>query len=291
MNNTLGDALKKALDSKKNDYSSFVWKGEKKKEGDKYVQDSKRLIDMSPGELIKCYNHCERMLYSDNPKHLGRYNVLEEVNDQINKCNVELLLRYFENSYKRDDNRSPIPRTTLNLNLRKLKSNNPEIEDWSKISVTQITEELPVEFHQINIEDLLAGCIGYLGAFDKQHLTMTFITKMGLWFTKAEENELKGEKNSNVERLKIAKERLHLPEKLILRFSEKGLSYKEMRAILTLPKKQRYSDMTTDQLLTLRDKVLLRFQKEVDNHIYSWKKLEKQILLVARDKGIDLNEQ
>jgi hypothetical protein len=246
---------------------------------------------MSPGELIKCYNHCERMLYSDNPKHLGRYNVLEEVNDQINKCNVELLLRYFENSYKRDDNRSPIPRTTLNLNLRKLKSNNPEIEDWSKISVTQITEELPVEFHQINIEDLLDGCIGYLGAFDKQHLTMTFITKMGLWFTKAEENELKGEKNSNVERLKIAKERLHLPEKLILRFSEKGLSYKEMRAILTLPKKQRYSDMTTDQLLTLRDKVLLRFQKEVDNHIYSWKKLEKQILLVARDKGIDLNEQ
>jgi hypothetical protein len=194
MNNTLGDALKKALDSKKNDYSSFVWKGEKKKEGDKYVQDSKRLIDMSPGELIKCYNHCERMLYSDNPKHLGRYNVLEEVNDQINKCNVELLLRYFENSYKRDDNRSPIPRTTLNLNLRKLKSNNPEIEDWSKISVTQITEDLPVEFHQINIEDLLDGCIGYLGAFNKQHLTMTFITKMGLWFTKAEENELKAKR-------------------------------------------------------------------------------------------------
>ena len=289
MNNTLGDALKKALDAKKNDYSSFVWKGEKRKEGDKYVQDSKRLIDMSPGELIKCYNHCEKMLYSDNPKHLGRYNVLEEVNDQINKCNVELLLRYFENSYKKNDNRSPTPRTTLNLNLRKLKSNNPEIEDWSKISVTQITEDLPVEFHQINIEDLLDGCIGYLGAFDKQHLTMTFITKMGLWFTKAEENELKGEKNSNVERLKIAKERLHLPEKLILRFSEKGLSYKEMRAILTLPKKQRYSDMTTDQLLTLRDKVHLRFQKEVDNHIYSWKKLEKQILLVAREKGIDLN--
>ena len=289
MNNTLGDALKKALDAKNNDYSSFVWKGEKRKEGDKYVQDSKRLIDMSPGELIKCYNHCEKMLYSDNPKHLGRYNVLEEVNDQINKCNVELLLRYFENSYKKNDNRSPTPRTTLNLNLRKLKSNNPEIEDWSKISVTQITEDLPVEFHQINIEDLLDGCIGYLGAFNKQHLTMTFITKMGLWFTKAEENELKGEKNSNVERLKIAKERLHLPEKLVLRFSEKGLSYKEMRAILTLPKKQRYSDMTTDQLLTLRDKVLLRFQKEVDNHIYSWKKLEKQILLVAREKGIDLN--
>ena len=42
--------------------------------------------------------------------------------------------------------------------------------------------------------------------------------------------------NSNAERLKIAKEKLHLPEKLNLKFSEKGLSYHEMRAILILPK-------------------------------------------------------
>jgi hypothetical protein len=132
------------------------------------------------------------------------------------------------------------------------------------------------------------GCIDYLGAFSKQHLTMTFITKMGLWFTKAEENELKG--TSNTERLKIAKERLRLPDKLNLRFSEKGLSYHEMRAMLVLPKKQKYSDMTTEQLVTLRNKVLLRFQREVDGHIYSWKRLQKQIELVAKSKGINLND-
>ena len=123
-------------------------------------------------------------------------------------------------------------------------------------------------------------------AFSKQHLTMTFITKMGLWFTKSEENELKGA--NNTERLKIAKERLHLPEKLVLRFSEKGLSYHEMRAMLILPKKQKYSDMTTEQLFTLVNKVLPRFQKEVDGHIYSWKRLQKQIEIIARKKGIDL---
>ena len=33
---------------------------------------------------------------------------------------------------------------------------------------------------------------------------------MGLWFTKAEENELKGYGNSNADRLRMAKERLHL---------------------------------------------------------------------------------
>lgn len=119
---------------------------------------------------------------------------------------------------------------------------------------------------------------------------MTFITKMGLWFTKAEESELKGETNSNAERLRIAKERLHLPAKLILKFSEKGLSFHEMRAILTLPKKQLYSNMTTEQLVSLRDKILPRLQKEIDGHIYSWKRLMKQIELVAVNKGIDLDD-
>ena len=291
MNNSLGDALKKALEEKKNDYSNFVWKGEKKKDGEKYVQNSERLIDMTPQKLKSCYKHCQKMLYNEDPKHYGRYNVLKEVNDQINKCNVELLLRYYENGYKRDENRGVVPRSTLNLSLRALKANNPEIEDWSVVPITQATSGLPAEFHNINIEDVLDGCIYYLGAFVKQHLTMTFITKMGLWFTKAEESELKGETNSNAERLRIAKERLHLPAKLILKFSEKGLSFHEMRAILTLPKKQLYSNMTTEQLVSLRDKILPRLQKEIDGHIYSWKRLMKQMELVAIDKGIDLDDQ
>ena len=113
---------------------------------------------------------------------------------------------------------------------------------------------------------------------------------MGLWFTKSEENELKGPNNSNTERLKTAKERLHLPSKLVLRFSEKGLSYHEMRAMLTLPKKQKYSDMTTEQLLTLRNKVLLRLSREVDSHIFSWNRLKRQIEMVAKSKGINLND-
>jgi len=284
MNNVLGDALQKAMNAKKNDFSSFVWKGEKRKEGDKYVQDSIRIVDMNPEQLRKCYEHCEKMLHNDDPKNLGRYNVLDEVTDQINKCNVELLLRYYENSYLKD-NRKDIRRKSLWIALREFKGNNPEIDDCP---ITEITSNLPSEFGDINISDVMDGCLDYLGAFNKQHLTMTFITKMGLWFTKAEENELKG--NSNAERLKIAKEKLHLPEKLNLKFSEKGLSYHEMRAILILPKKQKYSDMTTEQLVTLRNKVLLRFQREVDGHIYSWRKLQKQIELVAKNKGINLND-
>jgi len=288
MNKVLGDALQKALDAKKNDYSNFVWKGEKRKDGDKFIQESERIVDMSPERLIECWKHCEKMLRNDDPKHLGRYNVLDEVTDQINKCNIELLLRYFENTYQKRENTSSTKRFSLMVSLRQLMGNNTEISDWSIVPISYISEGLPDEFKDISIEDVLKGCTDTLGAFSKQHLTMTFITKMGLWFTKSEENELKA--NSNTDRLKLAKERLHLPSKLVLRFSEKGLSYHEMRAMLTLPKKQKYSDMTTEQLVTLRNKVLLRLSREIDGHIFSWKRLQKQIELVAKSKGIDLND-
>lgn len=296
--NTLGDALQKALDAKKNDFSNFVWKGEKRKEGDKYVQESEKIMDMSPERLIECWNHCEKMLRNNNPKHLGRYNVLEEVLDQINKCNVELFLRYCENSYLKRENVIPTPRFKMMISTRSFIANSEkEAEekgvklDWNNISVKHLGNDIPAEFNDISIADVLDGCIDNLGTFSKQHITMTFITKMGLWFTKAEENELKGITNANTERLKIAKERLHLPSKLVLRFSEKGLSYHEMRAMLTLPKKQKYSDMTTEQLVTLRNKVLLRLSREIDGHIFSWKRLQKQIEIVARSKGIKLNEE
>lgn len=297
MNNNyvLGDALKKAIDTKKNDFSSFVWKGEKIKEGDKYVQTSEQIADMSPERLKECYEHCKKMLFNEDPKHLGRYNVLEEVTEQINKCNVELFLRYCENTYLKRENIIPTPRFKMMLNIKTFIMNSErEAEEkgvtlnWDEISISHLDPTIPAEFREISINDALLGCTDRLEAFNKQHLTMTFITKMGLWFTKAEENELKG--TSNIDRLKLAKERLHLPAKLNLRFSEKGLSYHEMRAILILPKKQKYSDMTTEQLLTLRNKILLRFHIEVDSHIYNWKKLMKQIEIVARNKNVDLND-
>ena len=146
------------------------------------------------------------------------------------------------------------------------------------------------DFKNNSKEDNLGMILFIIGIIFLLITTYTGLTKMGLWFTKAEENELKVAGNSNTDRLKYAKERLHLPSKLILRFSEKGLSYHEMRAILILPKKQKYTDMTTEQLLTLRNKILPRLLKEVDSHIFNWKRLMKQIEIVARSKNIDLND-
>lgn len=277
--NVLGNALQKAL------AEEFVWKGEKRKEGDKFVQDIVRFVDMTNEELQKCYNHCNKMLYNEDPKNPGRYKVLIEVKGQIDKCNRELMLRYFENSYMRN-NRQETRREDLYLILRELKNNNPQIEDWSNLPLSKFTSNLPSEFNKVSVDDTVDACLDYLGSLDKSHLTMTFIAKMGLWFTKAEEIELKA--GSNLERLKLAKEKLHLPQRLNLRFSDKGLSYHEMKAMLSLPKRQRYKDMTNEQLSVLRNKILPRYQKEIDTHIYNWNTLKKQIEIVAKQREFTL---
>ena len=163
MNNTLGNALQKALDAKKSDYSNFVWKGEKRKEGDKYIQESEKIMDMSPERLKECWNHCDKMLYNNDPKNLGRYNVLEEILSQITKCNTELLLRYFENTYQRRENGSATKRFSLMVSLRQLMSNNTEITDWSIVPISHISENLPDEFKDISISDVLDGCTDNLG--------------------------------------------------------------------------------------------------------------------------------
>ena len=295
-NKVLSGSLKKAVEAKKGDFSTFEWKGEKTKSGDRYVQKIEKIGEMTPERLKECWLHCDKMLYNEDPRFLGRYNVLEEVNEQINKCNVELFLRYLENSYLHKENSQSIPRFKMMIAIRDfIRNSEKDAEqegislDWSTISISHLNAaEFPSEFQDISISDALDGCTDNLGSFDKQHITMTFITKMGVWFTKQEENEIKV--NSNAERLKTVKDKLHLPTKLNLRFSDKGLSYHEMRAMLVLPKKQKYSDMTTEQLVTLRNKVLPKFLKEIDGHIFSWKRLQKQIEIVAKYKGINLND-
>jgi hypothetical protein len=54
-------------------------------------------------------------------------------------------------------------------------------------------------------------------------------------------------------------------------------------------KSRKYSDLTTDQLVTLRDRVLFFFEEEVEEHINQWEERKNQILKVAELKGIDMN--
>ena len=87
--------------------------------------------------------------------------------------------------------------------------------------------------------------------------------------------------------LDVIKERLRLTPSTNIRVNNKGLSYTELRAMLTL-KSKIYSDLTTDQLVSLRNKVLFRFEDEIDYHISQWQERLRQIKLVAEERGVSL---
>jgi hypothetical protein len=113
---------------------------------------------------------------------------------------------------------------------------------------------------------------------------------LGVWFTPAELKDLtvKDEvTGKNKDRIKVIIERLRLNPNTQIKVSSKGLSYAELRSMLTL-KVKKYSDLTTEQLLTLRNKVLFRFENEIDYHISQWEERIKQLEMVANSKGFSL---
>lgn len=288
MRSLLGDKLASALEEKKNDINSFVWKGPKREIGGIRAQSEKKLVDATPEELTKYYQHCQSMLYSTDKKYPGRYVLMDIVEEQRMKCNTELFLRRLENTYEHDDSRKIYPRFLFLEDIKKVIDENPSINTDVE-SIEFIVKGTPLEFRDVTIGLVMDGCKGTLGIFDKSHLSLNFITKLGVWFTDKEMNELleKTESGKVRNRMDVIKERLGLKSTIKLYPNYKGLNYKELRAMLTL-KTKTYSDLTTDQLVTLRDKVLFRFEEEIDFHIAQWEELSKQLELVANSKGFSL---
>ena len=80
----------------KNDINSFIWKGEKREVDGKFVQDEKRLVDCTLEELQRNYDYCKQMLYNENKQKPGRYVLISIIDDQIQRCNCELFLRWLK---------------------------------------------------------------------------------------------------------------------------------------------------------------------------------------------------
>jgi hypothetical protein len=55
-------------------------------------------------------------------------------------------------------------------------------------------------------------------------------------------------------------------------------------------KSKKYSELTTDQLVLLRNKVLFRFEQKIDLHIHQWEERIRQIQVVAESREIDLEK-
>ena len=112
---------------------------------------------------------------------------------------------------------------------------------------------------------------------------------MGVYLTPAEMKEFdEKDKDGNTRsKLEVIKERLNIKPTVRLTVKPTGLNFSELRAMVNL-KPKKYSDLTTDQLTVLRNKVLFRLEDEVQFHIEQWEERMRQIQLVAKEKGIEL---
>ncbi len=287
----LGDLLAEKLAEKANDVNTFVWKGPKING----VQEEIKLMDASYEQLRKYYKHCIEMLYNNDSKNPGRKTLLNIVNDQIQRCRAELLIRWF---------RSEKQYTTTNCleDLRAVISNNKDQlnNDTIKIiPISTIMNGLPIEYERIPISLVLDACLDSLGQFDNSHLTLNFIVKMGLWFTQQEMQKPVSEgglyiKDPNtgkaVNRLEVVMKELRLNPSIILRIKDTGLTYSEFRSMCRL-KRDKYANLTTDQLKLLSNKVLYRFQDQCESQAKQWETKIEEICKVAEVKGWDVTRE
>lgn len=284
------EKLMEAIEAKNNDVKSFVWKLARKADG---TQEEVKLMDATPEQLNRFYKHCKSMLYSNDKLNPGRYVLLNIIEEQRRKCNVEIFLRKLESGAVCADNQ-PYPRHLYIQDLRAYmnahKSEFPS-SDLKNISIASCTGGLPREFERISIEEVLDGGLDQLGYFDNKHITFSFILNMGVYFTPAEMKEFdEKDKDGNTRsKLEVIKERLNIKSTVRLTVKPTGLNYSELRAMVTL-KPKKYSELTTDQLVVLRNKVLFRLENEVMFHIDQWEERMRQLELVAKTRNITLEE-
>ena len=279
-----------AIEAKNNDVKSFVWKLARKSDGS---QEEIHLMDATPEQLNSFYKHCKSMLYSDDKVNPGRYVLLKIIGDQRKKCNIELFLRKLESGALSADGK-PYPRHLYIQDIRSYMDANKDqfpVSERKNIPISAIPGNLPREFGRISIDDVIDGGLDKLGHFDNKHITFSFILNMGVYLTPAEMKEFNEKDKDGNPRKKpdLIKERLGLKPSVSLTVKPTGLNFSELRAMINL-KPKKYSELTTDQLTVLRNKVLFRLEDEVQFHIEQWEERMRQIELVAKERGITLGD-
>ncbi len=276
------EKLEEAYRRKEDAIETFVWKGEKHPQADgSFSQDKILLVDCTEKQLQEFYDHCNSMLNSDDHVHPGRRVLLDIIKDQRNRCNAELFIRYIEKEEK-------IPRYSFMASLRTFLDNNPSVGLDAPVGLSICNLDAS-EYSSLPLGLVLDACLDTLGKFDRSHITRAFILKQGLWYTPEESKELTehASDGSLRDKKEVVKERLGLQPNISLYTSPKGLTYSQLRAMINLRSKK-YSDLTTQQLETLRNRILFSLEDDVRFHIKQWETRKSQIEKVAAAKGFTI---
>lgn len=282
------EKLTEAINARNNDVKSFVWKFARNTDG---TQSEIKLIDATPEQLKSFYSHCHSMLYSTDKANPGRYTLLDIIREQRDKCNIELFMRKIENGSLSQDGKS-YPKFMYWQNILDFKKKNAEYFAEHSFETTPITVyagKLPREFENITISSVMDSCLDQLGVINTKHITFRFIRNMGIFLTPEERKEFnETDKDGNKRNmLELVKERLNIKNTIKLIVKPGGLSFAELRAMINLRSKK-YSELTTEQLTVLRNKILFRLENEVMFHISQWEKKMNEIIKVAEVNGITL---
>ena len=291
----LGDKLAEKLAEKKaNDINNFMWKGPKVNG----IQEELRLVDASYDQLRQFYNHCQEMLYNKDGKNPGRITLINIVSEQIQKCRAELLIRWLrsEKSYSATSCLEDI-KTLINNNKEELTQ-----ETIKVCPISKIMNGLPIEFERIPISMVMDACLDSLGIINTSHLTINFILKLGLCFTQQEmQKDLykkDPETGKTVNRLALVSQELGLDPSIMLRINyNTGLTFNEFKSIYNwkINKysndkyiKDKYSNLTSDLLRLLSNKILYRFINQCELQAKQWQDKVEEINKVADSKGWDV---
>lgn len=266
---------------------SYVWKGRKIKRDDgTFEQEEVPLMDASEKQLRGFYNHCISMLYNKDHQAPGRYPLLQIIQSQKDRAGVELFLRESESKgTSRYTIIDSIKKAVLYSGIKDEQLKSMTLDEF--IIVESQYSKLPIKL----VQD---GCTQRLGKFDKSHITLTFILKQGLKLTDEEEQDLTeftykpdgGQVKRNP--LDIVRERLGIAAHMKLKTDAKGLTYTQLRAMLNL-RNRYYNELTKEQLLVLRYRILFALEDDVMFHIQQWETRLNQIKEVAKLREIDLN--
>lgn len=276
MDTEFGAKLKEAITAKDNDINSLVWKDK--------TGVSIRLMDISQNELKRYHRHCEQMLTNRDIYKPGKLVIRENIQKCWDSCNAELFARYLMHDCETDIKTNKDLLDFINVQR---KANNVDVED----SISVLFTGLPPIYEKVTVGKLMDVCFDKLDVLNKKMITDKFIIAQGIWLTDEEKQELTeletGGKIRN--RMEVIKERLCLNPDIRLRVSPTGLSFAEFRALIQLSDLPKISFLSTIALKTLRDKVLLLLDNDLDYHINKWMKIKKDIERVAEYKNWNLD--
>ena len=277
----LGEKLKEAFENKGVNINAFVWKGGKSVDASgNVIQNKVKMVDMTEEQLRGAFLQCHSMLFNSDVQKPGRYVVLDTISEQKDKCGAELFIRFIEQN-------TEMSRFTLLNAINDFLRNNQEAFKTIKPCVGHLFKGISPDFETIPLNLVVEGCIDRLGLFDKKHIARSFILRQGVWFTPEESEDLEelNDFGKLKNKLEVVKERLNIKESEEIKVNPSGLNYTQLRSMIELKKARKYTYLTTNQLETLRYRVLFNLEEDVRKHIFFWEGKIKEIELVANKKG------